>query len=224
MHLRNIDGMESLTITYNTLQYGEHVPVHYTITNDTSITTAARQSTTDFERKDTNSLTCNTEMCNDTLGYIASDQIVMVLVMVIFAGYNTHWLTMCINGEQSKLPIDGKHTTARYSWNIMVVRVMKGSTSTSICNGNTWYISIVNHVTTNKHTDGIVIGRIRLAHENQVSRSNLIHDNTHAERDTAQLIVEFEDVSICIISPTRWDGRGVSTDRLHPNTHPIWMN
>ena len=39
-------------------------------------------------------------------------------------------------------------------------------------------------------------------------------DNTHAECDTARLIVECENVSMHNISPTRWDGRGVSTDRF----------
>ena len=58
--------------------------------------TAIHQSTTDYKWRvimhsttidNIKSLTCNTEMCNDTLGYIASNQIVMVLVMVIFADY-----------------------------------------------------------------------------------------------------------------------------------------
>ena len=131
--------------------------------------------------------------------------------------------------------------------------------------GDTWYILIISHATTNKHTDGIVIDKV--AHRNQVSRSNLIRgntlssrdkltrvrrdasatdhvldfrvdnayeslcgrevhdDNTHAECHTAQLIVEFENVSMHNISPTRWDGRGVSTDRFHRAEYAsIWMN
>ena len=46
-------------------------------------------------------------------------------------------------------------------------------------------------------------------------RGREVHDdNTHAECDTAQLIVEFGNVSMYNISPTRWDGRGVSADRF----------
>ena len=218
------------------------------ITKYTNYITAIHQSTTDCERKDimhsatidnTESLTCNTGICNGSLGYIASDQIDMVFVMDIFADYDTHWSVSCIDWEQAALPIDGKYTTVGYSWHIMLVRVTKGYTSTSIRSGNTCYILIISHATTNKHTDGIVIGKV--AHGNQVSkpftirgdafasyvlsfgnnnaykllgRQEVREDNTHAECDTARLIVEFDKVSMHNISPTRWDGRGVSADRF----------
>ena len=39
-------------------------------------------------------------------------------------------------------------------------------------------------------------------------------NNTRGECDAIQLIVEFENISMYNISPTRWDGRGVSTDRF----------
>ena len=39
-------------------------------------------------------------------------------------------------------------------------------------------------------------------------------DNTHAGCNTVRLIVEFDNVSMHNISPTRWDGRGVSADRF----------
>ena len=46
-------------------------------------------------------------------------------------------------------------------------------------------------------------------------RGEKAHDNnTREECDTAQLRVEFEKVTVHKISPTRWDGRGVSTDRF----------
>ena len=98
------------------------------------------------------------------------------------------------------LPINGKYTTIRYNWTwIVLVRVMKEYyTSTSIHNGDTWDNSMMNH-----------------------------DNNTREKYDAIQLNVEFENVSMYNTSPTRWDGRGVSTDRFHRailNTHPIWMN
>ena len=160
----------------------------------------------------------------------------------MFIDYNTHWLFTCIDGEHVTMPIDGKYCV-QYSWIwTILVRVMKGyNTSTTIRSGNTYYGSIVNHVLTGKHTDGIV--HDNAAHGNQVSGSFTIRgnafatyvlsigndnaynllgrqevhdDNTHVECDTAQLIVEFENISIYDISPTRWDGRGVSTDGFKP--------
>ena len=47
-----------------------------------------------------------------------------------------------------------------------------------------------------------------------LSMKEIQDDNTHAECDTAQLIVEFENTTMYNISPTRWDGRGVSADRF----------
>ena len=74
-------------------------------------------------------------------------------------------------------------------------------------------------------TDHVLDFRVDNAYESLCKRE--VHDdNTHAERDTAQLIVEFENVSIYNISPTRWDGRGVSADRFkvqYLDTHPIWI-
>ena len=47
-------------------------------------------------------------------------------------------------------------------------------------------------------------------------RGREVHDhNTHAECNAAQLIVEFENISIYNDSPTRTDGRGVSTGRFN---------
>ena len=79
------------------------------------------------------------------------------------------------------MTINGKYTTVRYSWIwVTLVQVMMG-TSTSIRNGNTWYSSIVNHMMTNKHTDGIV--KSNVTHGNQVSRSNIICGNTLSSHD-----------------------------------------
>ena len=165
-----------------------------------------------------------------------------LFVSAISIDYNTNWLFTCIDGEQVTLPINGEYTTVRYSWIwIMLVRAMKGyNTSTTFRSGNTGYGLIVNRVLTNKHTDGIV--HDNAAHGNQVPRSFIISgnasatgyvlsfrndnarellvrkdnhdDNTRDDCNTAQLIVEFENVSLYNISPTRWDGRGVSTDRF----------
>ena len=195
-------------------------------------------------------------MKTDTLTVHRQSDMDILLTLVVFTDYNTHWLITCIDGEQITMSIDRKYTTIKYTWiRIILIRVMKGyGTSTSSRSGNTWYSSIVNHVTTNTHTDGIINNNI--AHRNQVFRSNIVRgnmlsshdklirihrdalatndvlnfkidntyeslrgrevhdDNTHAECDTAQLIVEFGNVSMYNISPTRWDGRGVSAERF----------
>ena len=161
--------------------------------------------------------------------------------------------------------INGKYTTIRYKWMwIMLVQVMmEHDTSKSIRSRHVWDNSMMNHVSTNTHTDGIVNNNV--AHRNQVFRPNIVRgnmlsshdklirirgdtsasgyflssgnnnackllsmkeihdDNRHAECDTARLIVECENVSMHNISPTRTDGRGVSTGRF-TGTHPISLD
>ena len=121
---------------------------------------------------------------NTPTSYGQYDLDVLLQLVVIVEDYNTHWLITCIGGEQVAMTIDAKYTTIKYTWiRVILIRVMKGygTTSTSSHNGNTWYSSIVNHVMTNTHTDGIVDNNI--AHRNQVFRSNIIRCSTLSSHD-----------------------------------------
>jgi hypothetical protein len=239
--------------------YGEHSIAHVTNSNK-DIGSTNNTTSQDGEHV----ISMSYAVSDNTPTSYGQYDLDILMRLVVIVDYNTHWLITCIDGEQAAMPIDTKYTTIKYTWiRIILIRVMKGyGTSTSSRNGNTWYSSIVNHVMTNTHTDGIVDNNI--AHRNQVLRSNIIrgstlsvrirgdtsamdyvlnlkidnaykllrgekaHDNnTRTECDTAQLVVEFENVTMHNISPTRWDGRGVSAGRFkgqYLNTHPIWMN
>ena len=91
---------------YTTTNMQQHIPVGG-YTND------VYQSITGYERntimhsntiEDTESTTCSIGHHYDTLGYIVLDQKYMLLfVSVILAGYNTHWLITCVDGEHIPL-------------------------------------------------------------------------------------------------------------------------
>ena len=107
----------------------------------------------------------------------------ILMRLVVIVDYNTRWLITCIDGEQVAMPIGGKYTIIKCTWiRIILIRVMKRyGTTTSSRSGITWYSSIVNHVMTNTHTDGIVDNNI--AHRNQVFRSNIIRCSTLSSHD-----------------------------------------
>ena len=92
--------------------------------------------------------------------------------------------------------------------------IIRGSTLSVRIRGDT---SAMDYVLNLKIDNAYKLLRGEKAHDN----------NTRTECDTAQLVVEFENVTMHNISPTRWDGRGVSAGRFkgqYLNTHPIWMN
>ena len=119
--------------------------------------------------------------------------------------------------------------------NCMTTNNTDGTIDDNVAHGNqVSRSSIIHSNTLSSHDRLIRVHRDALATNDVLNfkidnayeslRGREVHDdNTHAECDTVQLIVEFRNVSMYNISPTRWDGRGVSTERFE-GTHPISLD
>ena len=104
MHPRNIDGIESLTITCNTFQYREHdMSVHYTITitNDTSTVVS-----TSFDNTNVNSYTNNIKAIHQST-----------------ISFNTEAATCAGNND-----VDNNES---FTYNTMIDNICKSITSTN---------------------------------------------------------------------------------------------